>query len=310
MRERIDVLRQALPQLIRTAVLRAAPDLPWRLDGCVYQYTRFEALLAMVGGPIVRPSAAKQPMSELWATSSVHLNDSQEFTRGREVIAKALPILPKDEVTRRMTRAVHDADALEVYCTCFSGVDDDLSQWRGYGADGTGVCIEFDLRKLIEGLDGVGCWLIYGKPNDKSELTQVAVAEKLVTYIHRSIATALPPGRVPEAVYSEVREQLAEIWSALFLVFKHQDFCAENEFRIVYSSAVGRTIEPAFRPDSVVPFVPLQMTSGKALPVTAIRLGPAVSTDINVRSLELLLSRLKLGDRIRVTKSDIPYVPR
>ncbi|HET6382863.1 MAG TPA: DUF2971 domain-containing protein [Armatimonadota bacterium] len=303
----LDTFRQNIPELVRGFVTAADSTFDWRLDGSVYQYTRFETLRSMLGGPIVDPTSVRPVISELWATSSIHLNDAREFRRGQEVVEHQLARLPNDDIRRRMRLAIKDADALEVYCSCFSAVDDDLSQWRGYGDDGAGVCLRFDLGGLLASVNGIGYWVVYGKPGN--ETVQMSVADQLLDYVHSTIRLNLPLHSVPGAVYNEVRQQLSEIWPALFLAFKHDDFRAENEFRIVYSDAVGRPIAPCFRPDPIIPFVKLQMRHGARLPIQGIRLGPAASADANVRSLELALARLGLG-HIRVDKSDIPYVPR
>jgi hypothetical protein len=287
-------------------VLAADSNFTWRMDKSVYQYTRFETLRGMLGGPIIDCLGGKRIISELWATSSIHMNDSKEFVRGREVIEGVSLSLPDDDISDMMQLAIKEADALEVYCTCFSDVGDDLSQWRGYGDDGAGVCIEFDLDKLLDGLDGIGYWVVYGKPND--DATQTNLAKKLLTYIHDMIQNSLPPAPIPDGVYNEVKKQLSELWPAIFLAFKHRDFYAEKEFRFVYSEAIGRPIQPCFRPNPIVPFVKLEMRPAEQLPIRGIRLGPAISSDANIRSLKLALDKLNL-DHIKVEKSDIPYVP-
>jgi hypothetical protein len=305
----LDALRQDLPGHLQASVLAAEPHFDWRLSGSVYQYTRFDVLLAMLGGPIIDPTASKSIISELWATSSIFMNDAQEFVRGKDVIDNELRTFPDDEITRRMRLSIRDADALGVYCTCFSAVDDDLSQWRGYGDDGFGVCIEFDLGKLVTGLDGIAYWLIYGKPRE--DATQRAVALNILSYIHSTIRRNLLHPDVTDAVYNEVREQLTEIWPAVFLAFKHLDFSSEREFRIVYSEAVGRSLPTCYRPSPIVPFVKLEMSGAEKLPITGIRLGPSISSDANVRSLTTALERLGLDHlKKRVKKSDIPYVPQ
>jgi hypothetical protein len=185
-------------------VLAADSNFTWRMDKSVYQYTRFETLRGMLGGPIIDCLGGKRIISELWATSSIHMNDSKEFVRGREVIEGVSLSLPDDDISDMMQLAIKEADALEVYCTCFSDVGDDLSQWRGYGDDGAGVCIEFDLDKLLDGLDGIGYWVVYGKPND--DATQTNLAKKLLTYIHDMIQNSLPPAPIPDGVYNEVKK--------------------------------------------------------------------------------------------------------
>lgn len=273
----------------------------------MYQYTRFGTLRSMLGGPIVNSPPAPGIMSELWATSSLYLNDAKEFFRGREVIERELLALPDDPIRSRMRLAINDADALEVYCACFSAVDDDLSQWRGYGDDGAGVCIEYSLDELLTGLDAAGYWVVYGKAGN--EAVQASVARGLILYLHSAIHGIMPPAPVPGAVYKEIREQLTQIWPTLFLAFKHLDFSAEKEFRFVYSEAVGPPLAPCFRPGPIVPFVRLRLGRGGRLPITSIRLGPAASSDANVKGLRLALDRLGLKS-IRIRRSDIPYVPR
>ena len=306
-RKLLDGFRQNLADLMQGFVLATDPQFDWRTSGSVFQYTSFERLRGMLGGPLIDPFSTRPIMSELWATSSIHMNDAKEFVRGREVIDHELAHLPNDDIRKRMRLAIGDADALEVYCTCFSAVDDDLSQWRGYGDNGAGVCIEFDLDRLLSELNGVGYWVVYGKPGN--ETIQTGVARNLLDYIHSTVGQALPTAPIPPAVYDEVRQQLTEIWPAIFLAFKHFDFSAEREFRFVYSDAIGWPLQPCFRPNPIVPFVKLEMRKADRLPVLGIRLGPAASSNANVRSLELALHNLGLA-YVRVSKSDIPYVPR
>lgn len=51
------------------------------------------------------------------------------------------------------------------------------------------------------------------------------------------------------------------------------------------------------------------MRGGVRLPVRSIRLGPAMSNELNQQSLRLLLDKLNLQD-IAIHPSDIPYVPK
>jgi hypothetical protein len=51
------------------------------------------------------------------------------------------------------------------------------------------------------------------------------------------------------------------------------------------------------------------MVGGAPLPLKSIRLGPAVSNDLDVQSVKFALRNLGL-DVIAVEPSDIPYVPR
>ena len=304
-RNELDTLRQTAPGLIQSFYLQADPGHVWPTGGRVYQYTRYETLRSMMGGSVIDTSRPPDPFPALWATSALHLNDAEEFKRGRDLMNAALASLPQDGVTRRMRQALDDADGLEVYCACFTARPDDLSQWRGYGEDGAGVAVEFDLAELLAGIQGVGYWVVYGKPGD--EATQRQVAESLARYVHDAVENLLP-NPVPGAVWAEVKEQLGSLFPALFLAFKHRDFAAEEEFRVVYSEAVVKAVPVCFRPHPLVPFVKLPMRSGP-LPVRSITLGAAIKSDTNRRSLRFALDTLGLP-LVKVHESDIPYVPR
>jgi hypothetical protein len=307
MRAYLDTARQSLPSLMKTFAVNADPTFQWPTTGTVFQYSRMDTLRGLLGGAIFDTPQKTRPLEALWATSSLHMNDSEEFVRGRDVVRSEIDTLPPGKIKTQMKLALKDSDALEVYCACFSAVDDDLSQWRGYGDNGSGICLAFDLQELLQDLDGVGYWVVYGKTGDDDD--QRAVASGLVSYLHGAISAALPPGPVPPAVYREIREQLTEIWPTICLGFKHSDFASEKEFRIVYSEAVGRTISPSFRPFPVVPFVKLRMRSGGQIPLRQVRLGPAISSKWNVRSVQLALTRSSLGS-VKAHPSDIPYVPK
>jgi hypothetical protein len=306
-REELDAVRQSLPQLLRVYTEAVDPSFQWLERGSVFQYTRFEVLRSMLFGGDAGAASGAKPLKDLWATSSLYMNDAEEFNRGKRVIGEALGSPQTDAITRQISFALKDADPLQVYCTCFSAIGDDLSQWRGYGDNGAGVCLEFDLEALLTDLNGVGYWLLYGKSGDDS--TQREVARHLLDYVHETLRNSVPASMQQGVVFREIREQLSELWPAVFLAFKHRDFEAEREFRIVYSEAVGQPTPTCFRPTPLVPFVKLKMISGVRLPLRSIRLGPAVSDESTYRGLCLALRELGLVD-VAVHKSSIPYVPK
>ena len=86
MRRSLDALRQSFPNLIPVYVQTARPTAAWPTNGSVYQYTRFDTLRSMLGGAVIDTSTPPQPLRSLWATSSFHMNDSQEFVRGKDLL--------------------------------------------------------------------------------------------------------------------------------------------------------------------------------------------------------------------------------
>lgn len=303
----LETMRQSLPWLLKIYARSSDDTFNWRARGTVYQYTRFSTLRGVLGGDLLDTSRPGPVLRDIWATSSKFLNDSEEFDRGRSVLKSAILDLREGRIRDAMLSALEDSHPLEVYVACFSAVDDDLSQWRGYGDNGSGVCLGFDLETVISGLDGVGFWVIYGRQGD--DYFQQDVAEGIVGYLYGTFSTHYYLRDASEAVFDEFRLQLTEIWPTLCLAFKHSAFAAEQEFRVVYSQAIGRHISPSFRAPVMTPFVKLEMRDSRPIPLTSVRLGPGVSTEANLRSVRLALDRCSLPS-INVEPSGIPYVPR
>ena len=127
MRKFLETTIQSFPDQVEYYLSVANPTSVWRMHGSVYQYTRFETLRGMLGGAIIDTSAQGHPVSSLWATSSFHLNDSEEFVLGKRLLNDAIGTLPNDNLSRSMRLALKNCTGMEVYCACFSAVDDDLT---------------------------------------------------------------------------------------------------------------------------------------------------------------------------------------
>src|SRR5262249_23446401 len=87
---------------------------------------------------------------DLWLTNSRYSNDDEELMHGyrivREVINTELASTPDDlfKDYLRQVLAILESPAPEgVYICCFCQDGDLLSQWRGYGSNGTGVSLAF-----------------------------------------------------------------------------------------------------------------------------------------------------------------------
>jgi len=288
-------------QLFEAVVARlGASDQRREEDILVYQYSSASVLRSHLGGFVVDPmlQVDQQPFPELWATSSSFLNDREEFVCGHKVYSAILNEHPNREFATLLQQALDESNPLTVYCSSFSAVEDDLSQWRGYGDDGRGVCIGYDLKELNDGLQGVGYWVQYGDCGN--ETTQLESAQKIVTdlidilYKSPDMAKAL--------------DWLRLHWPIFCLQFKNTAFESEREFRVVYSEALGEGLKPCFGPDPMRPFVKLRMRDKSHLPVREVWMGPAVSEDHHIESVQLAL--LARGVRAEVRRSKIPYIPQ
>ena len=113
-------------------------------DEPVFHYTDLNGLLGIVQN------------HDLWLTNARYSNDDREMLHGLQVT--------EDVIKERREAALGDPLRLDyldrvqkelattsdegVYVTSFCLKDDLLSQWRGYGANGTGVCVELDPRRF------------------------------------------------------------------------------------------------------------------------------------------------------------------
>ena len=88
---------------------------------------------------------------EFWLGNLFFMNDSMEFEWFRQLALEAFNWWePPTEIGKNVIYRFLKSDHLKpVYCGCFSRIEDDLSQWRGYADDGRGVAIGFDLSEII-----------------------------------------------------------------------------------------------------------------------------------------------------------------
>lgn len=305
----------------------ASKGFDWPTSGQVYQYTSVATLLSMIrpdrGYVDTDPGDLNGMLRNLWATSAPYLNDSREFEHGKDMVRRAakrvrrrLPSSEKPDVDL-VLQAIERAEGLDVFCACFSRVGDHLGQWRGYGDNGRGCTLGFDLARLEREINGLGTWLVYG---DKDDPMQKSVSDRLILDLIAALRSVRPATAADAAAYNHAAvDELSLVLPAVFLLFKDASFRDEFEYRVIYSDSVAqRPIQDAnseprrwFRPGgpAVVPFVKLEFHNGNRAPLQTVRLGPAAGWKTNKQSLELLLQRCGLTN-VTIDTSSIPFVPR
>lgn len=98
----------------------------------LYHYTSFEAFINII------------EKEQLWASKIQYMSDSREFMHGLNLINK---IYGKEE---SFFKYMKNADT---FALSLSEKKDDLDQWRGYTANGHGLCIGFSEKILTEQLN-------------------------------------------------------------------------------------------------------------------------------------------------------------
>jgi hypothetical protein len=213
-----------------------------------------------------------------------------------------------------------DSDsAFDVYVFSCSEHDDEigddglLSMWRGYGGDGNGVAIVFDMGPLLAARSPL---LVRQVQYLSYEASEAWMEEKL-----QQFANMLQRNGGPVDGMKQAAAALFERIKLFALFTKHRGFHEEREWRIVYLRendreglfqqqlhyAIGpRGIEPRLR------FTTEVLGSGEDAPrleqmVRRIILGPVLATPLALRSVARMLELFQPSWAESVTRSSTPY---
>jgi Protein of unknown function (DUF2971) len=90
----------------------------------------------------------------LWLSDVFTLNDASEMLYAREIVDEVLrsqsspPWVPKSMINE--SEFLYRTSSWRLCVSCFCSEGDLLSQWRGYGAQGGGFAIGFDVSRLSQ----------------------------------------------------------------------------------------------------------------------------------------------------------------
>jgi hypothetical protein len=264
---------------------------------------------------------------KLWASSADFLNDSSEPRHALDVLQESLR-----EVVQKVHPGSAAANALDdcwawamkeyeqngphVYVFCLSEHDDLLSQWRGYGAQGSGYAIGFSgsqLSRLLRADQGQYLLkVVYDRQDQKKEAKRVY--GRIVAVIDQSEREF---GPINEATVGEfatrIRNRLRNAVFAeivrLRAKFKTSAFSEEGEWRIVQfmHPRVDKPSVVQFRPGvaSIKPYVELDF-SGERLPIEQVTVGPTLNGELSRQSLRRMFAKCGYPD-VHIELSNVPY---
>ena len=269
---------------------------------------------------------------EIWFSNPLYMNDVDELRYGmnlglhavrthtglREACPPAHYNALLDAVDALYT-AFDGETAFDVYVFSCSEHDDQigddglLSMWRGYGGDGNGVAIVFDLAPLIAADSPL---LVHQVQYRSHEQSEAWMERKL-----QGFAEALRRAGGPVAHMQAAAAALFERIKVFALFTKHRGFHEEREWRLVYLRehdrqglltqqlhyAIGpRGIEPRLRFTTNAIGAPGQGPSLQQM-VRRIILGPVLATPLALRSVERMLELYQPAWADRVRRSSTPY---
>jgi len=214
--------------------------------------------------------------------------------------------------------------AVDTYIFCLSEYDEAsekdglLSMWRGYGANGNGVALVFDPKKIIEVPDSP-LWI--GKVDYLSRdkrIEWIGSLAKRFSDLFQSID-------ITDEQVGWAAIQLFERLKLFALFTKHLGFHEEREWRVVYlrNRDVAKALDKFFHywigPRGIEPKLMFEISSisGVSDPSLALEnlfhkilIGPSVSSPIAKLMIQRMLQKCgKASLCEKVFASDIPYRP-
>ena len=269
---------------------------------------------------------------EIWFSNPLYMNDVDELRYGMNLgihavrshagLREACPPAHYNKLLDafdELYSAFDNESAFDVYVFSCSEHDDEigddglLSMWRGYGGDGNGVAIVFDMAPLLAARSPL---LVRKVQYLSYEASEAWMQDKL-----QQFADALQRAGGPVSHMQAAAAALFERIKLFALFTKHRGFHEEREWRIVYLREEDREglftqqlhyaiskrgIEPRLRFSTDViagPHSPLKLEQM----VQRIILGPVLATPLALRSVARMLEVYQPAWSERVRRSTTPY---
>lgn len=288
--------------------------------------------------------------AELFATHYAFLNDATEGKRfravaEREVEAK-LAEFAEDEANGSMKPVAKQVAAalgreltldpyFDHYVSCLSESGDLLSQWRGYGSNGTGYSIGFQRSALEDRYDGRECLIA---PCIYNEEQQQALVNDIFKYVYAHVRRAWIKGNRIQNEETLVEAGVSLHWMILITgaFIKDPNFREEREWRLVALRPSLRHLQnhgaslpeqmqftreqlhtsldevrSRITPGGPVPYVAIPLWDSSEeddeCPIVQLTIGPSPMPDERKDAARLLLFQQDLDETVDVECSEIPY---
>jgi hypothetical protein len=230
--------------------------------------------------------------NDLWRTHLRYSNDDEEMLHGQRVVSEVLgeqnyPLSP-DAVAFLESLKDKLKQQVDVYICCFCLQDDLLSQWRAYGANGSGVSIGIDPTEFgsLTGPDS--------PPGGLLRVWKVFYNEDQQRSIIKGL---LACGMAQFGSPDERAENTAAAIQFFVPTFKNEHFAGEQECRMIFTPEAGFKLSPKFRVGRgmLIPYFSLKdlrnlLTQAKnELPIRSVLLGPSGNRLLNKASAEMIL---------------------
>lgn len=252
---------------------------------------------------------------DLRLTHSLYLNDAEEMVHGYKAAEKVIGDAKSAKNDPMWIDYLDQLAALlkkplpqGVYLCCFYQKDNLLSQWRSYGANGTGVSLSFEPQQFsfVTGPDSphggmMRLWKVFYDPEQ-----QVRILNSAINFAFEHP----PPGK---AAVEDIARQAADAIEFFIPTFKNPDFTEEGEWRLIFTPPPECPVKPRFRASRgmLIPYYSLKELSGSItpngrLPITGLCIGPSANKILNEQAVQMLLTQAEYST-VKTSASNTPY---
>jgi Protein of unknown function (DUF2971) len=273
----------------------------------LWHYTDAEGLMGIVAS------------GQLWCTQVACLNDSLEqryFGDLMHAAVKARRANNTDPDLAILLRAAdefldgQDFATAGRFVACFSEIEDDLGQWRGYGGGQCGYAIGFRSNGIVEALKArPSTFLLRMHYEDVGHQCQVNdVLHMGQQYFFQGVQQRGLPDI--ERWSREFLAAFAMALDPLAAIIKHPKFSSEKEHRIVTHLQPGEHTQLNFRQRRTLLArhlpIGLKVGTAKLLPLTRVYVGPGPTQRVSQVSVGDLL-RKHGYEGLPIELSKVPY---
>jgi hypothetical protein len=259
----------------------------------VWHYTNAEGLIGIFKS------------GQIWSTQVSCLNDSFEQRYFGSLVHAAIKVLQAQKIDDNFAVLLRVADEAFIgsdfaaaghFVACFSEIEDDLGQWRGYGGGECGYAIGFRVDGIVEALKArpSAFWLPMHYEDKGHKFLVDDVLRMAQQYFLQGVQRGLPD------IEKWAREFLAAFGTQLDIfasVIKHPKFCSEKERRVMTLLQPGEHANLEFRQKRTLlaRHLPISLMvnvgTAKLRPITRVCVGPGSGQRISQVSVGDLLMR-------------------
>jgi hypothetical protein len=273
----------------------------------LWHYTNAEGLVGILSS------------GKIWATQVACLNDTLEQKYFGDLVHEAIKELRAKNSDKRIEVLLRAADlslAAREFSTaghfvaCFSEVEDDLGQWRGYGGGQCGYAIGFAPQEILEATQRRQGLLM---PMCYDGKVQAHVVNDVLRMAQKYFLDGLSRENIDVEKWAvDFVTDFGNELDVFASVFKHPKFVGEVERRIVTLLRSGEHMALEFRQKQTLlaRHLPIDIShtvgDRRCLPITSVYIGPGPSQQVSRISVGDLLLKFGCKD-VPVKLSQVPY---